>query len=172
RGGYGSVKRSRPASRICRGPRKPESRAVSRLGLDRNAPTAGLDDLLHDRQPDPAALDGVARGECLEHAPDPLVVLRRDSRPVIRYRELDAAIDSGMRHGYFGIRAMSPRKLQRVAEQVHEDLLQGRPLRFHDRHLPRDMNLDAGRCRLQLNDLPNERASVDSLRWICRAARA
>src|SRR6185437_16010409 len=172
RGGYGSVKRSRPASRICRGPRKAECRASSRLGLDRNAPTAGLDDLLHDRQPDPAALDRVARGECLEHAPDPLVVLRWDSRPVIRYHEFDAAIDSGMSHGYFGIRAISPGELQRVAEQVHEDLLQGRALRFHDRHLRRDMDFDVGRYRLQVNDLADERASVDPLRWICRAASA
>ena len=105
------------------GPGEVEGAALPGVGLEPRAAAARLDELANDRQTDAGAFDLVARRERLEDLPDPLVELRRDARAVVGDREVnDVALVVGARPS----RVASTRAavLDRVADEVHEHLLQ------------------------------------------------
>src|ERR1043165_8884988 len=61
------------------------------FGRNGDGPPVALHDLLHDREPDAAALDVVARTKGLKDAKDTLMELRRDPGAVIADRNLDTS---------------------------------------------------------------------------------
>src|SRR4051812_26426467 len=85
----GCAARGRRAARSRGWPGEMERRSLSLLRLDPHPPPPAVHQLLHDREPDPGALDFVPRGERMEDAEDALMVLLRDTGPVVAHGALE-----------------------------------------------------------------------------------
>src|SRR5262245_42792050 len=142
-----------------RGPGERELGAARVRGVEPGAAGLRFDDLADDRQADAGALDLVAALERLEQAPDLVGELAGDADAIVGDRELPAparaARADGDRELALGV------VLDRVADQVHEDLLEldARGPELGQRR--RDLEVSGGRGREQLPDLGDEGSDVD-----------
>src|SRR5689334_11983049 len=105
------------------GPGEIEGRPLVGLGVEPRSPAACLDDLAHDRKSYARPLDLVAGRERLEDLPDLLAVLRGNPRTIIGDGEpVELAF---LVRGDFDPRVRTSRVLDRVPDEVHENLLEG-----------------------------------------------
>src|SRR5690606_34752874 len=125
---------------------------------DPRAAAVGLDDAANDRQADAGALDPIARVQGLEQIPDPRVIARRDPRPVVAYVECPA-VARGLRAD-LDERRPAGVVLERVADEVHEYLLQRDARGVQRRQQRIDLDAGAGGDLEQLDHLADQRAGI------------
>src|SRR5512134_3350763 len=145
------------------GPGEVECRALVWRGLDRIAPPAGLDYLLDHGESDSSPFDLVARRERLEDAPDAVMVCRRDPRAIVAHSELDGVAGVAPGNADPHVRAHGVGVLQRVADEVHEHLLQRHALGLERGHVLGHLDTHLSRECQELDHLAYQCASVHQL---------
>ena len=151
---------SSPApSRGCFGTEKWNVVPTARCGLHANQAAVHLDDLLHDREPDPRRL--LLRVEGVEQPEDPLEVTLLDAHAGVAHRELERSPE--LPAGDDNRAVLPSHVLDGVRDQVLEDLRQLRTV-VADHGEP-SLHADRGvRRRTQRVDhLPQNRIGIDPL---------
>src|SRR5215475_11267168 len=151
-------------------PGEPERRAAAELGLHPGLAAVALDDLADHRQADAGALDLVAALQGLEQAPDLVGELARDADAVVGDRELPAPAAAPGGHGDRELAAGVV--LDRVADQVEQDLLELDPRGEQLRQRRGELQVRRGGWREQLPGLGDQRARVDADLLLAVAAGA
>src|SRR5688572_64658 len=136
------------------GPRESERGAAAFPGLDPGPPALVFDDLAHDAQADARPFHDVPWFEGLEDHPDALVKLGGDAGAVVGHRKLEEL--AGVRHPHHDFRLRAFAVLERVADQVHEHLLQRHALGTQRRHTLTNFDDRPRRRGAQLDDLAQQ----------------
>src|SRR5512134_698058 len=142
-----------------------ERGALPGRALDPDRARVGLDDVLHDGepQPGPPGVAGTLLVDAVETLEDPAEVLRGDADPVVLDAEADPA---SPRRGADADRPAAAVVLDGVVDEVHQDLLEPVPVPVRLGAVPRRLDDDAhplpfgDRCHLLVHS-PEELADVE-----------
>src|SRR5580698_9404860 len=117
-----------------------------------------LDDLLDEREAHAAPLDGVARLERREHPEDLVVVVLRNSGPVVLHDEFDVVAVSASEDLNPPVGAVV--MLDRVADQVPQHLMQGCAM-GQERRQGLDRDREPRRQRQRLDNFTRQLLAID-----------
>src|SRR5690606_13120500 len=141
------------------GPGESEYRSMTFARLDPGTTVVALDDLSHNCETDTGIFDFVAGFERLEDPPYAFMERRGDSGTVVTHAEFPMIF--GVDRFDHDVDVGPLRVLERIADEVHEHLLEGDPFRPQRRENTEYVDPGRRSRREHLDDLVDEFPHVD-----------